>query len=412
VNIIRKRTLLMGLLGVQLAIHGMLFWHDWHLARRGYPDFTAFYTAGTVVRLGLSHHMYDPALQQRVQYSFAPEVRIRNGPLPYIHPPFEALLFLPLSLLDYATALVVWDVFILITLGSVFFLLRGCAPILESLPLIGWIAIWLAFFPVFGCLLQGQDSVLLLLLCTLGFRALTRNSDFLAGGWLALGTFKFQFVIPLVLLLVLWKRRRVGLGFVATGLVLTALSAGLVGWNGLFKYPGYVLKLARLPGFGEVSPELIPNLRGLIEGWPLGTSSSVLSGIVIGASVILFVFAYLKGRVLARQHFNLQFSLATIVAVLIAWHTNAHDLSVLVLPLVLLAQYCKSLPADAPQGKWALLVPVVPILISPLWLVLWLDIGKVNLMAIPLLWWVWATVKEISHASLPMHAGQQHVSLC
>jgi hypothetical protein len=43
-----------------------------------------------------------------------------------------------------------------------------------------------------------------------------------------------------------------------------------------------------------------------------------------------------------------------------------------------------------------LLLPVLPLLISPLWLVLWILKGDVNLMAIPLLWWVWEIGKELS----------------
>jgi len=408
-----QRSVIVGLIGGTLAIHGMLFWNSWHLARKGYADFTVFYTAGTIARLGLGHHLYDPALQYRVQHSFAAGVQIRNGPLPYLHPPFEALLFAPLSLLDFATAYVVWGALNLAMVALLFFLLRRHVLILDTVPPLLWLAIWLAFFPVFGCLFQGQDSILLLLLSALGFRALKRNADFLAGAWLALGTFKFQFMIPLVLLLVFWKRRRVGAGFAAAGFVLLLVSAGLVGWDGLFKYPVFVLRLVRGHGIGEVVPGLMPNLRGLLEGWSLNISYAGLSTVVIAASVALFVFAWWRGCALPPQHFNLQFSLAVIISVLIAWHTNAHDLSLLLLPMVLLADYSRSLLAGAPRRKWALLIPVAPILISPLWLVLWLGIGKVNVMAIPLLWWAWEVGKEISRVdSSAPHAGQRLVLLC
>jgi hypothetical protein len=409
-----KRGVIVGLLGGMLAIHGMLFWKAWHLARQGYSDFTIFYTAGTIMRHGLGHHLYDPVVQYRVQHSFAPQVKIRYAPLPYNHPPFEALLFVPLSLLDYPTAYVVWDVINVATLAFLFFLLRRQIPLLETGSLFLWLAVCLAFFPIYGCLLQGQDSILLLLLCVLGFRALNRNAEFLAGCWFALGTFKFQFMIPLVLLLLFWKRRRVGAGFAAASFVLVVLSAALVGWDGLLRYPNYVLQLARQPGLGEVAPALMPNLRGLIEGWSLNVSSSVLNVLVIAGSLVFLITAGWKGRALPSPHFNLQFSLGLLVAVLIAWHTNAHDLSLLILPIVLLADYSRSLLADAPQRKRVLVIPLLPILFSPLWLVLWLGIGRVNVMAIPLLWWAWEISKEISRldSSAPIHEGNRLVSLC
>jgi hypothetical protein len=41
-----------------------------------------------------------------------------------------------------------------------------------------------------------------------------------------------------------------------------------------------------------------------------------------------------------------------------------------------------------------LLIPSLPLLISPLWFVLWLEGSNINLMAIPLLWSVWQISKE------------------
>ena len=105
-----------------------------------------------------------------------------------------------------------WD---LVNVGALFgvgLLLRRSVMLLpdSAVGICHWI---LAFFPVFDCFLQGQDSILLLLLCVLGFNALKKEADVLAGCWLALGAFKFQFIVPIVLLLVIWKRRRVAIGF-------------------------------------------------------------------------------------------------------------------------------------------------------------------------------------------------------
>src|SRR5580658_7697280 len=100
----RLKTWIALLIVGMLCIHAVLFWKARDLVRQGYPDFTIFYTAGKMLRQGLGHSLYDGALQYQVQQSFASGVRIRKGPLPYNHPPFEALIFLPLASLDYAMA--------------------------------------------------------------------------------------------------------------------------------------------------------------------------------------------------------------------------------------------------------------------------------------------------------------------
>src|SRR5258708_34276576 len=119
--------------------------------KRGYPDFTIFYTAGTILRQGLGHQLYDRKVQYEVQESFTGHIAFRKGPLPYNHPPFEALIFVPLTLLPYPQPLVPRD---LLTVGP----LSGVAALLrESVGPFRLIRPWrcvlpsIAFFPLFPC---------------------------------------------------------------------------------------------------------------------------------------------------------------------------------------------------------------------------------------------------------------------
>jgi hypothetical protein len=113
-------------------------------------------------------------------------------------------------------------------------------------------------------------------------------------------------------------------------------------------------------------------------------------------SVALFFFCAWKGRLSEHpKKLELQFSLAIVVSALIAWQTNTHDLSLVVLPLVLIADCSLNPTAGAP--RFNLLVPTLPLLISPLWMALWLVIGRVSLMAIPLLWWAFKISGELSY---------------
>jgi hypothetical protein len=380
-----------------LCLHLFLFINLRARITIGYPDFTAFYAAAKIIRNGFSHQLYDSQAEYDVQKDFTGQIPSRRGALPYIHPPFEALIFLPFTLLSYSKAFLLWDLLNLAGLFIVTLLLRQSVSTLRMVPLWEFVIGSLAFFPIFACFLQGQDSILLLLLCTLGFNALKKKADLLAGSWFAFGAFKFQWVVPLVLLFVIWKRRKVGVGFLVTAMFLTIVSGELVGWRALLHYPEYILQIARFPHLGNVPPELMPNLRGLAFAWPLSASRIAGSIVTSLSSLTLFFLAATSGwKSYQPQRIELQFSLAVVVSGLTGWHTNSHDLSLLLLPVVLITDYCVHTVIQQPLNKFALMLPALPVLISPLWIVLWLAWGRVNLMAIPLVCWAWKIGRELS----------------
>jgi hypothetical protein len=379
-----------------LCLHAVFFRSLWQRIEAGYPDFAVYYTAATILSEGLGHQLYVGHVQSDVQKRFTGQLPTRLGPLPYIHPPTEALLFVPLTWLPFREAFVLWDLLNIAMLFGVAFLLRSEVGALRLIPPWEFVLVSMAFFPVFESLLQGQDSILQLLFCVLAWKALQKNADVLAGCWFALGAFKFQLMVPIVLLFVVWKHRRVLLGFAAVSAVLALISIGLVGWQGLLHYPIFVLQIANTPSLGGVPPDFLPNLHGLIMGWPIHLSGVVGASAVALCSIGLFIFAAKKGgRAFGPGKCGVQFLLAIAVAELIGWQTNIHDNSLLILPLVLITDYCLRRVPQKSGNRFAPLYPALPILISPLWLILWLSIEHMNLMAIPLLWWGWKVGREL-----------------
>src|SRR5579862_97620 len=380
-----------------LCLHALFVISLRERIERGYPDFSVFYTAARILNQGLGHQLYVADVQNRVQKEFTGNLPSRPAALPYIHPPFEALTFLPLSRLPYLRAFSTWDLLNIGILFGVALLLRPSISVLRVLSPWESVLVGVAFFPVFECLLQGQDSILQLLVCVLAWRALKKKEDFLAGCWFALGTFKFQLMLPIVLLVAAWKRGRVLLGFAAASAVLAAVSIALVGWHGLLRYPAFALRVADTPTLGGVPADFLPNLHGLFMGWPLRLSGMTGSAVILLSSVALLVFFAIRGRSLAGPDpSRLQFSIAVAVSELIGWQTNIHDYTLLVLPALLIADHCWHTPPRRTGGKWALLYPLFPLLISPVWFVLWLVTGNINLIAILLLWWLWKLSREIS----------------
>ncbi|MGA2856272.1 MAG: glycosyltransferase family 87 protein [Candidatus Sulfotelmatobacter sp.] len=383
-----------------VAIHAAFLWSARGRIQKGDPDFTAFYTAGKILREGRGAELYRAATQNAVQWEFATDTDIRQGPLPYICPPFEALVFVPLTFLPYPEAFVLWNLLNLGLLFVIALLLRQSLDPLRPIPLWELVLAQLAFFPVFTNFLQGQDGILLLLVFILGFRALDRNAGFRAGCWFGLGVFKYHFVVPLVLILALWKGRKLVWGFAATASAATLLSLGIVGWHGALQYPAYAWHIVSLRGHGQTPVGLMTNLVGLLTGWSfLGNAAGPLRWLAIAASAVLLIAVACMRRAAVvprnRASFRLSFAIAVITTVLVPYLTNTHDLCLLVLPLALLADHCAAHWSER-QAVRSLLIPVVPLLISPLWVFFWMRWGKLNLAVIPLLWWVYAMWRELA----------------
>lgn len=379
-----------------LGIHLYFLWGVRGRIAQGDPDFTVYYTAAKMLREGRASQLYDLRGQQAVQREFTTDSDLRSGPLPYIHPPFEALLFVPLTSLAYRDAFVLWNVINLGLLLGIGLLLRPSLAVFRKVPIAEWVLAFLAFFPVFTNFLQGQDSILLLLLFVLAFRALDRDADFLAGCWLGLAVFKYHFVIPLILILAIWRGRKVALAFAATATAATLLSLAIVGWHEALQYPAFAWRVVSTPGHGQTPLGLTPNLLGLITGWPRLEDIGWLRWLVLAGSVgLLMVGARMRDLANDRRLFHLSFACAVIISVLVGYNTNAHDLSLLVLPIALAADHCL---AVAPRWTWErarMVVPIVPLLVSPIWFFLWMRWGQTNLMAAFLLWWLWAVRQEI-----------------
>src|SRR5882762_8083489 len=151
--------------------NGIMLWHTRVEIRRGYGDFASFYTAGSLVRRGLGAELYNSASQWKVQQEFAAEVETRRGPLRYMRPPFEALLFSAFATWPYATALLLWTCLKLALLAAIPFVVPS-GFWKERFPRWATVALVLGTFPGFMDLLVGQDAPLLAFLLAISFRQL------------------------------------------------------------------------------------------------------------------------------------------------------------------------------------------------------------------------------------------------
>jgi hypothetical protein len=379
------RPLLVTFLAAMIVLHGWMFFSLRREIAAGYPDFTIFYTAGKCILQGHGRQLYDLETQFAIQREFASAVKHRENPLPFNHPPFEALLFAPLARLPYVAAYLVWAVFNLALILGFWILLRprllSLHGFLPALPLLAMFA----FFPLVMALLQGQDSILLLFLYGLAFSALATGRNFVAGVCLGLALFKFQLVLPFVLVLLLRRQWRAVAGFAFTAFGLLLLSMAVVGWSGVLAYPGFVLGLSRSSAQAGIYPRDMPNLRGLVNG-SLQLAGLPAKVLIIALSIALVALAAYGWRVQTeRAHsgrqFVLGFSLCLTVTIITSYHMLTHDLSLLILPILLLAERLVSGEVVGP-ARAILVASLAVLFLTPLYAILQFWLRQMNLMVL------------------------------
>ena len=386
-----------------IALHCHVLWQSRQSIAEGFPDFSGAYAAGRILRDGHGSQLYDDALQEGIQRSFSESAVQRRGTiLPYLHLPYEALLYAPLGHFSYLTAYAIWLGVNLGLLGSIPFLLRRRLRALGQAPLYLWLLACFAFFPIFIALLQGQDSILMLFLYCLAWTGLERRSEFASGSWLALGLYKYHLVLPFVL--PLWRRKKLIAGFFSVAVILGLVSLALVGWPSLLRYPHYVWATEHDLKYGfNTFPGLTTNLRGLISGVvPSGRPEIKAALTVLLSAVVLLLMMYAASKTSATDSEGLRGLVALILVgtVLLSYHLYVHDLSVLFLAIVLALETLLSSPPVPRWTRATLQVCIALLFCSPLYL-LALRYGQLRLMAIVLLAFFLGLLSLINSLGVP-----------
>jgi hypothetical protein len=310
------------LLIIQVAYFSMAY----PRAVRGLADFSTLYTAGYMVRSGYAGELYDYDANTEIQEQI---IGPSHGPVPFNHLAYETALFIPLSLLPYRTA---YSIFLIVNLSLLFLSFQILCRFTAHIKYVwAWLpaVIFICFLPVGVALFQGQDSIVLLALLTCSYLAMEKNQEYRAGLFLGLTLFKFQFCIPIALLLLAWNRRRAVLSFAATAVAAIGASFALTGLNTLSIYSSYLFSVSTRLGSGEqvkyaIYPFAMPNIFGLL--FAIAGNHTVITVII---SCIVIIWA-------ARMPPS--FPLAVAVAMLVSYHGLVHDATILIIPILLFAE--------------------------------------------------------------------------
>ena len=302
-------------------------------------DFSVTYVGAWMVSHGRGAHLYDLQEQAKVKAAHF----TRAEPLIYEHPPFEAFFLAPLARLPYRMAYLIWGFFNVIIWVGLPCILRFYLPVPRD-PL-AYFTLWLLFAPLDIALYQGQSSLVLLLLYALAYIELKRGRDFRGGLILGLGLFKFQFVLPFALVFLLRRKLKFVKGFALSAAFLGTISWIAVGWSGMYGYANLLLTAASHPenlSFGRATDmaTIYAFLHAVLGQHVSQMSLTVMVGLVSAFLVLLATWQWNRQeREPKERSFDLTFAMTVIVSLATGLHMFAHDMSPLVLALLLVAAH-------------------------------------------------------------------------
>jgi hypothetical protein len=291
-----------------------------------HTDFLNFYAAATIVRHGDA-----PTLYTRETQELALEGILGYRTADYfLHPPFEAAAFVPLTYMPFKQAFLVWSLINAVLLGCLPLILSGFIPLIVQKPSLSLLPF--AFLPALTALSLGQDCILVTFLICVTFLLTHRNHPVLAGLILSLATVKFQYVLVLALLLLVARKYRLIAGFLMGSFALMGVCISLIGPAGLLQSARFLQASSR--GFATGRQAMMMDFPALLaaSGW---TSHIYLCWILVSAALLALGIA--GARAIRHEHnVNLVLSLFLAIAIAVSPYSHFQDVTVL-LPAIYMA---------------------------------------------------------------------------
>ena len=383
------RRILYSFMLIMTVMNAVIFLIPWEEILAGENDFPVFYSNAQMVREGQSSHLYDFDAENSFVHRVSTKSRAPNNHLPY-----ELLIFVPLTHLQFGTAHVLWILVSLAMLVAVAAMLHNIRPNSSSFG-VTFLTIT-AFFPVWYCLLQGQDSIVLLFLLALSYWCWKRGNDDAAGFVLALGLFRPQLVLPFAFVALLGGKWKFVRGFVPGAVVVVGLSAWIVGLHGMTEYARVLISQGTGGATGalakqwQVDPGLMPTLRGLLWiGSPSWVPAGIRNFLLISGTLGGLLWAGKRMRTAAdTATFDLAFAIAVAMITLVSFHSFLHDFSLMILPLLIAGDAVVSARASDKGAYWIVTLGFL-FFLTPLYVVVALLSPSVGLLALPTVVLLW-----------------------
>ena len=308
------------------ALYLALGWHVQDQARS--HDFLSLYSGAYMTSHGLTAQLYDPAAQWAVEKQFAPS---NTALVPFIRPPFYALLLSPLGRLPFGAAWVCWSLLQIAVL---------LACLAWAWQRFGTVALMLGCMSVPAAIgiAHGQDAVLFLAVVIVSYTLTEKGKELSGGAALGLLLVKFHLTPLWIIAMILQRRWKMLAGFAATGAAAAFVSLAMIGAGGVRTYAA-LLQNRDLEWLSP-SPEFMISIQGLAAN--LGVTSMPVYVAAAAGVVTLFL--------IGLQHAPLWrvYAVTTAASLLLVPHVYGYDAAML-LPGLWLAMFRAELqPARIP----------------------------------------------------------------
>jgi hypothetical protein len=310
----RQRALLVAAYGVLALFEGTLLLRlAWELAAHAlghtvpfpHNDFLAFYSAAHFVAEGQIARAYDSTALVAFQRLLVSHPVGAMGYMPFLNPPFAAVLQAPLAMLSEPVARILWfaanALLALVVARSLTSTMSGKTRVVASLIVLG-------SFPVYQTLIEGQWSLVILAGCLLGYHFADRGRQTEAGLCLSVLWLKPQLAVIAILGLLVFRCWRPMVAMVAAVSVLTLFT---MPWTGVHSYAVYVQFLSaasqdHFVGASALHPaawrgaiSLTEGLNGMFAAW-FGESAvrrvNLLYALAAGATLLVYARAARTAR--------------------------------------------------------------------------------------------------------------------
>lgn len=294
-------------------------------------DFIGHYTAGRLVQSDGYTQIYNIVKQQQVQAEVVGFIFDESQTGYFTHPPFIVPLVRLITGGNYIASFLRWTL-ILLTLN-----VASCLLLLCTLPTgyFGKSELWtiglgaFLFFPTFSGLMNGQDTLLLLLGTVIWLNESLNHRDLRSGLGLSLITIRPQMAIMMSIPFLL-KRRKIFWGFAIGGGALVILSLALIQVRGLMDYAS-ILRVVESGMWDHPHAVDMPTISGILRRNLPALDQSIYRAIMWGgfaAGIAGICIWWARVKEITEQHIGL----LCLLALLFVPYAHYHELTMLLIP--------------------------------------------------------------------------------
>ncbi len=326
-------------------------------------DFTNLYTGFTMIKEGDGARLYDLDTQAKYQQAILSGLTFENGLLPYLNPPFIALIFSPISLLNINAAFYLWSFFELGLLAWLIYLLHRTFADWNTQEKTILIISLLAFWPLANTFMLGQFSLLFLICFLQLYIAMRNNNKIIAGLWMFMLIIKPQSLFLPGGMTMNKRYIHVAISAVIICIMVIIFSSLLFGFNSWVKYFQVLPIMSRYFGEYGFYPDIQYTLRGILTnilGYSHASIINTLAVIALAGGMILIWLLWKRAVFENNFRFELYFAFTISFTALLSLHMYPHDDLILVLPAALLYDYL--IKNNYPRKAYSILVLISPVI--------------------------------------------------